>query len=261
MSIVANPTVGDLLRAWRGRRRFSQLDLAYEAEVSARHLSFVETGRASPSREFLMKLAGPLDLPLREQNRLLLASGFAPVHSERDISGPDMAAARGAIEIVLRGHEPFPALALDRHWNLIEANQSAQALLHEIDTSLLSPSINVLRASLHPKGLAPFILNLPEWRHHLLERLRNDICRSADPVLASLYEELRQLPAPGEPGEYVFNETIAVPLRIRHPKKGVELSFISTTTVFGSAVDVTLAELTLECFYPLDDSTREALRV
>lgn len=261
MSINQHATVGDLLREWRGRRRFSQLDLASEAEVSTRHLSFVESGRSTPSRDLLMKLAEPLDLPLRERNRLLLAGGYAPVHGERDISEPDMASARLAVEMVLRGHEPFPALAVDRHWNLVEANNSAQALLEGIDPGLLSPPINVLRASLHPKGLAPHILNLPEWRHHLLSRLRSDADRSADPVLSTLHEELRGLPAPVGAGGHGSIAIVAVPLRLRHPKTKAVLSFISTTTVFGNAVDVTLAELTLECFYPADDATREALKV
>ncbi|MDF2797470.1 MAG: family transcriptional regulator [Devosia sp.] len=261
MSVKQSATVGDLLREWRGRRRFSQLDLASEAEVSTRHLSFVERGRSTPSRDFLMKLAEPLDLPLRERNRLLLAGGYAPMHTELDISAPDMAMARLAVETVLRGHEPFPALAVDRHWNLVEANNGAQALLEGIDPGLLSPPINVLRASLHPKGLTPHILNLPEWRHHVLSRLRSDAGRSADPDLASLHEELRRLPTPAGSGSCGSDPTIAVPLRLRHPKTKTVLSFISTTTVFGSAVDVTLAELTLECFYPADETTREALQV
>ena len=261
MSVNQSATVGDLLREWRGRRRFSQLDLASEAQVSTRHLSFVESGRSTPSRDFLMKLAEPLDLPLRERNRLLLAGGYAPMHGERDISAPDMAMARLAVETVLRGHEPFPALAVDRHWNLVEANDSAQALLEGIDPGLLSPPTNVLRASLHPKGLAPHILNLPEWRHHLLSRLRSDADRSADPFLASLYEELGRGSSPVGSGAYGSCATIAVPLRLRHPKTKAALSFISTTTVFGSAMDVSLAELTLECFYPADEATREALKV
>jgi transcriptional regulator with XRE-family HTH domain len=252
-------TVGDFLRDWRARRRLSQLDLAGEADVSTRHLSFVESGRATPSRELLLRLAEPLALPLRERNQLLLAGGYAPLHSERGIDEPDMEAARIAVEAVLHGHGPFPALAVDRHWNLITANGAAQALLEGINPALLAPPINVLRASLHPNGLASRIVNLGEWRHHLLNRLRGDADRCADPVLSALHEELRALPAPASQRPSSSAHSIAVPLMIRNPANDAVLSFISTTTVFGSAVDVTLAELTLECFYPTDEETRRAL--
>ncbi|MDH7788616.1 transcriptional regulator with XRE-family HTH domain [Ochrobactrum sp. 19YEA23] len=254
-----NPTVGDFLRDWRARRRLSQLDLAGEAEVSTRHLSFVESGRAAPSRELLLRLAEPLALPMRERNRLLLAAGYAPMHGERAIDAPDMAAAKTAIETILRGHSPFPALAVDRQWNLVICNDAAQALLDGIDPALLAPPVNVLRASLHPNGLASRIVNLAEWRHHLLARLRDDVDRSADPALLALNEELRALPAPASPRPYGSPQKIAVPLQIRNPANGDVLSFISTTTVFGTAVDVTLAELTLECFYPADEETRRVL--
>ena len=252
-------TVGDLLRDWRSRRRLSQLDLAGEAEVSTRHLSFVESGRAAPSRELLLRLAEPLALPPRERNQLLLAGGYAPLHGERSLDAADMAAARSAVEAVLRGHAPFPALAVDRHWNLVLANDGAAALLAGVAPALLAPPMNVLRASLHPDGLAPHIVNLAEWRHHLLARLRDDADRSADPTLIALHEELRALPAPANARPPGPTARIAVPLIIRDPARGTVLSFLSTTTVFGSAIDVTLAELTLECFYPADDATRQAL--
>lgn len=252
-------TVGDFLRDWRGRRHLSQLDLAGEADVSTRHLSFVESGRATPSRELLLRLAEPLALPLRERNQLLLAGGYAPLHGERAMDEPDMTAARLAVEAVLRGHGPFPALAVDRHWNLITANSAAQALLEGVDPALLAPPVNVLRASLHPDGLATRIVNLAEWRHHVLTRLRSDADRCADPVLSALHEELRALPAAASQRPPSSAQSIAVPLMIRDPANGTVLSFISTTTVFGSAVDVTLAELTLECFYPADEETRKAL--
>lgn len=252
--------VGTILRDWRARRRMSQLDLSNETEVSTRHLSFVESGRAAPSRELLLRLAEPLALSLRERNRLLLAGGYSPMHPERSIDAPDMAAARQAVDAVLRGHAPFPALAVDRHWNLLLANDAAGALLAGIAPALLVPPVNVMRASLHPDGLATRIVNLAEWRHHVLTRLRDDADRSADPVLIALHEELRTLPAPASRRPPGPPARIAVPLVLRQPGSGTVLSFLSTTTVFGNAIDVTLAELTLECFYPADEATRQALR-
>lgn len=252
-------TVGDVLRDWRARRRLSQLDLAGEADVSTRHLSFVESGRAAPSRDLLLRLAEPLAMPLREQNRLLLAAGYAPVHGERALDAPDMAAALAAVEAVLRAHAPFPALAVDRHWNLVRANDAATAMLVGIEPILLEPPVNVLRATLHPKGLAPRIANLAEWRHHLLARLRMDIAHSADPALEALHAELRSYPSPVSRHPPAPAARIAVPLTIHSEAHGRVLSFLSTTTVFGTATDVTLAELTLECFYPADDDTRLAL--
>ncbi|MEV4935106.1 helix-turn-helix transcriptional regulator [Sphingobium sp. LMA1-1-1.1] len=253
-------SVGDILRDWRGRRRLSQFDLAGEAEVSTRHLSFVESGRAAPSRDLLLRLAGPLALPLRERNRLLLAGGYAPIYSERSIDEPDMAAARQAVDAVLRGHMPYPALAVDRHWNLVLANEAAGALLADVAPALHEAPVNVLRASLHPRGLAARIVNLPEWRHHVLTRLRDEADRAGDPVLAALHDELRALRAPASRHPPGPGGRIAVPLVLRGSSDGQNLSFISTTTVFGSATDITLAELTLECFYPADDQTRLALR-
>lgn len=251
--------VGDILRDWRGRRQLSQLDLAGEAQVSTRHLSFVESGRAAPSRDLLLRLAEPLALPLRERNRLLLAGGYAPIYSERSIDEPDMAVARQAVDAVLRGHMPYPALAVDRHWNLVLANEAAGSLLTDVAPTLLDPPVNVLRASLHPGGLAPRIVNLPEWRHHVLTRLRDEAERAGDPVLAALHVELRTLSAPASRHPPGPGGRIAVPLILRGAESNQNLSFISTTTVFGSATDVTLAELTLECFYPADNATRLAL--
>lgn len=258
--MAANPnTMGDLLRDWRARRRLSQLELASEAEVSTRHLSFIESGRASPSRGMLLRLAEPLAIPLRERNRLLLAGGYAPLHGERALDQPDMAAAKAAVAAVLAGHEPFPALAVDRHWTLVAANEALTLLLAGVAPHLLAPPINVLRLSLAPDGLAPRIVNLAESRHHLLTRLRADIDRSGDAVLAGLHEELQALPfAAGRTPPSTVN-AVAVPLVLCDRASGATLSFLSTTTVFGTATDVTLAELTLECFYPADDATRAAL--
>lgn len=252
-------SVGALLRTWRARRRFSQLDLACEADVSTRHLSFVETGRAQPSREMLLRLAERLDMPLRERNRLLLAGGYAPVHSERSLDSAAMTAARQAVEAVLSSHDPFPALAVDRHWRLMAANAAVGRLMAGVAPRLLEPPVNVLRLSLDPQGLAPRILNLPEWRHHLLGRLRVEADRSGDQALVALHDELSALPCPVSRTPPGLPSLVAVPLVIADPTTGEALRLLSTTTVFGTATDVTLAELTLECFYPADAATRATL--
>jgi transcriptional regulator with XRE-family HTH domain len=256
--------VGDLLREWRQRRRLSQLDLALEAEISTKHLSFVESGRAQPSREMVLHLAERLEVPLRERNVLLVAAGFAPVFRERRLSDPALASARAAVDLVLKGHEPYPALAVDRHWTMVAANAAVAPLLAGADPALLAPPVNVLRLSLHPKGLSSRIANLSEWRAHLLERLRRQIDVSADPVLAKLLEELRGYPVPPEArgrkppssaGEFA---DVAVPFR--YVTEAGVLSFFSTTTVFGTPVDITLSELALEAFFPADAATAEVLR-
>ena len=252
-------TVGAVLRNWRQKRRFSQLDLACEAEVSTRHLSFVESGRSSPTREMLLRLAEPLRMPLRERNRLLLAAGYAPVHPERPLQAPALSAARDAVTAVLRGHEPFPALAVDRHWNMLEANAGIPPLLVGVSARLLDPPVNVLRLSLHPEGLAPRILNLPEWRGHLLRRLRAEAEASGDPVLVELLTEMSAYGARSACARPLADNSVFVPLILRDPGSGRQMSLISTTMVFGTAVDVTLAELTLECFFPMDAATRETL--
>lgn len=252
-------SVGEVLRDWRQRRRFSQLDLACEAEISTRHLSFVESGRAAPTREMLLRLAEPLRMPLRERNRLLLAGGYAPVHSEGGLDSPDMAAAKAAVEAVLSAHAPFPALAVDRYWTLVAANDALFPLLAGVAPHLLAPPVNVLRLSLAPDGLAPAILNLAEWRHHLLTRLRHEADAAGDDNLYELHDELKAFPTPAARQAPAAPSPVAVPLRLRHPATGAQLSMLSTTTVFGTATDVTLAELTLECFYPTDEATRAAL--
>jgi transcriptional regulator with XRE-family HTH domain len=183
------PSAGEHLRAWRMKRRMSQLDLACEADISTRHLSFMETGRAQPSREMILHLADRLTIPLRERNVLLVAAGYAPVFAERPLDAPELKAAQAAVDLMLRGHEPFPALAIDRHWTLASANNAVAALLAGVDASLLRPPVNVLRVSLHPNGLAPRIANLGEWRSHLLSRLRSQIDVTTDPVLIDLIDE------------------------------------------------------------------------
>lgn len=257
--------VGELLRHWRQRRRLSQLDLACEAEISTRHLSFLETGRSRPSREMLLRLAEWLDVPLRERNAMLLAAGFAPVFNERPLADPSMEAARRTIQRILDGHEPYPALAVDRHWTLVMANAVVPRFLAGVEeVALLQPPVNVLRVSLHPKGIAPRIINLGEWRSHLLARLHRQIEVSGDAVLAELLDELRAYPLAGDgaakstPAADHDFAGIAVPLQLRTPDG--TLSLISTTTIFGTPVDLTLAELALETFFPADEASAEALR-
>ncbi|KYF72398.1 helix-turn-helix domain-containing protein [Sorangium cellulosum] len=263
--MTSHPPVGGLLREWRQRRRMTQLDLACEADISTRHLSFLETGRAQPSREMVLHLAERLDVPLRDRNQLLVAAGYAPLYPERSLDDPALTAARKAIDLVLAGHAPYPALAIDRHWTLVAANTAVAPLLVGAAPPLLRPPINVLRLSLHPDGLAPRIENAPEWRAHLLARLRRQIEVSADPVLVKLLKELSGYPSPApggarrpEPAREPSAAVIAVPLRLRAEDR--TLSFLSTTMVFGTPVDVTLSELAVESFFPADQATAEALR-
>jgi transcriptional regulator with XRE-family HTH domain len=251
--------VGELLRQWRARRRLSQLELANQAEISTRHLSFVETGRSAPSRDMILHLAEQLEVPLRERNHLLLAAGFAPVYAETAWDAPHLSVVRAAVRQVLTGHEPYPAVVVDRAWNLVDANASVTLLTNEVAPELLTPPANVLRVSLHPDGMAGRIVNLGEWRAHLLGRLRRQVALSGDAQLAQLYDELRgypsdqpepkvELPGPGE---------VAVPLRIRH--HGRELAFLSTVATFGTPLDVTVAELAIESFFPADPDTAAVL--
>ncbi|MDP3868718.1 helix-turn-helix domain-containing protein [Phenylobacterium sp.] len=254
--------VGDHLRDWRQRRRMSQLDLAVEAEISTRHLSFVETGRAQPSRDMLLRLADQLEIPLRERNVILVAAGFAPVFPQRSLDDPGLAAARRAVDLILTGHEPFPAMAVDRQWNLVSANRMVGPLLQGIDADLLTPPLNVIRLSLHPRGLARRTANLHEWRAHILERLRREVELTADAGLAALLTEVRAYPIPGgraprKPSDEFAG--VAIPFQLNTEDGGV-LSFLSATTVFGTPVDVTLSELTLETFFPADAATARALR-
>ena len=256
---TASKSFGDHLRDWRQRRRVSQLALATDAEISARHLSFVETGRSQPSRDMVLHLADQLEVPLRERNVLLVSAGYAPLFPERTLEDPALNAARQAIDLLLTAHEPFPALAIDRHWNLVASNAAVGRLLTGIDPSLLKPPVNVLRLSLHPQGLAPRIVNLAEWRAHLLERLRRQIDVSGDTVLSELAKELRSYPGGIPPrATTTLQASVIVPLRLRTDDG--ELSFLSTTTVFGTPVDVTLSEIALETFFPADQETAVLLR-
>ncbi|GLW06558.1 transcriptional regulator [Microtetraspora sp. NBRC 13810] len=254
-------SVGDLLRDWRRRRRVSQLDLAIEADVSARHISFLETGRARPSRDMVMRLSEHLDVPLRHRNRLLVAAGFAPLYRERSVEAPEMAAVRLAMDKILAGHEPYPALVVDRAWNVVTANAAAAMLLEDIPAHVVGETVNILRVSLHPDGVAAHLVNLPEVRAHLLASLRRQAEASGDGVLTELHDELSAYRYPGvdvdnarPPGA----PDILVPLRIR--RNGTVLSMFTTIATFGNAVDVTVSELAIEMFWPSDEATAAALR-
>jgi transcriptional regulator with XRE-family HTH domain len=255
--------IGDQLRAWRLRRRLSQLDLAGEAEVSTRHLSFVETGRSTPSREMVLRLAEHLDVPLRDRNLLLVSAGYAPVYAETGMEEPRMDSVRAALRQVLTGHEPYPAVVVDRYWNLIDSNAAAGIFLDGAPPHLLVPPVNVLRISMHPDGMARHIVNLGEWRAHMLGRLRRHVALTADAALVDLHREMRDYPCDDVASEVDVPASgeVFVPLRLRLAEHGgVELSFFSTIATFGTPVDITLAELAIESFYPADERTARFLR-
>jgi transcriptional regulator with XRE-family HTH domain len=255
-------SVGTLVKIWREQRHLSQLDLASQAEISQRHLSFIESGRSTPSREMVLTITEHLQVPLRERNAFLLAAGYAPVFRDRPLDDPALVRARAAIDLILKAHEPFPALAVDRHWTMAAANAAVAPFLAGIDAELLKPPVNVIRLSLHPRGLAPLIVNLAEWRAHLIERLKRQYRVTCDPVINRLLEEIAGYESGGRrPGErlpQINADDIAIPIRLRSP--GGILSFFTTITVFGTAVDITLSELSLEAFYPADEATAAALR-
>ncbi|WP_441242857.1 helix-turn-helix domain-containing protein [Tardiphaga sp. 768_D3_N2_1] len=249
--------IGHHLREWRQRRRLSQLDLAGDAEISTRHLSFLETGRAAPSREMVLRLAERLDVPLRERNVLLVAAGFAPAFPQRALDDPALTSARQAIDLVLKAHEPHPALAIDRHWNLVTANRMVMPLLSGIPPELLAPPLNVLRLSFHPQGLASRTVNLGEWCAHLLERLHRQCEATVDPELLKLYQELKTYPVPARSAP-IAADSVVVPFRM---KLGDDvLSFMSTTMTFGTPLDITLSEIAIETFFPTDEITANRLR-
>ena len=246
---------GDLIREWRQRRRLSQLDLAIAANVSSRHLSFVETGRSRPTSEMILHLAEHLDVPLRDRNALLLAGGFAPAYPERGLAEPELHAVKNALKRVLDGHEPYPAAVVNRWWELVDANAGIALFTGDVSPELLEPPVNVLRLSLHPDGMAPRIANLPEWRAHLLARLHRQAEATGDQRLVALHEELAAYPGgrAGTPGP----ADVVVPLRYRTAQ--TELSFLSITAVIGTPMDVTVEELAIESFYPADAQTAKAL--
>lgn len=258
---VQQRPVGDLLREWRERRRRSQLDLALDTEISTRHLSFVETGRSKPSRELVLHLAEHLDVPLRERNALLLAAGYAPAYPERSLEDEAMAPVRDAVDQILTGHEPFPAIVVDQRWDLVAANTPAMAAMTAgVDPALLAAPVNTLRLCVHPDGLAPRIVNFAQYSGHLLTRLARQALFTQDAGLHELLEELRGYPGVPAPSPHLEpDELVFVPLRLRDPS-GVELSFFSTLATFGTALDVTLSELMIEAFFPADKATEAALR-
>jgi transcriptional regulator with XRE-family HTH domain len=254
---------GELLREWRQRRRLTQIELAARAEISTRHLSFVETGRAQPSRGMLLCLAEKLEIPLRERNTLLLSAGYAPIFPQRSLTDPELQLVQNAIDVVLTGHEPYPAIAVDRHWTLVGSNSAVAPLLAGIDPALLAPPVNVLRFTLHPRGLAPRMANYSQWRLHMFDKLRRHIDVSHDPFLIELLRELREYPQPQGVGAVSSSTerngpTFVLPFQLASDE-GI-LSFFSTTTTFGTPLDVSLSEISLECFYPADRTTIEALR-
>jgi transcriptional regulator with XRE-family HTH domain len=261
-----SPTIGSLLRTWRQRRRLSQMELANTAAVSARHLSFVETGRSKPSPELVMHLAEQLDVPLRDRNALLLAAGYAPRFAQTPLDAAAMAPVRAALDALVAGHQPFPAIVVDRLHDLVTANDAALGLLTQgVRDDLLAPPVNALRVSLHPAGLPPRVVNFAVWAGHLVESLRREVELTADPVLADLYDEVTAYPGvspsgtDGPAGDDVAGR-LFVPLVLRGPD-GRELSFFSTIATFGTARDITVEELSIESFFPADRATAAALGV
>ena len=255
------PAVGQLLRDWRTRRRLSQLDLASAAGISSRHLSFVETGRSRPSREMVLHLADQLDVPLRDRNALLIAGGFAPTFHATDFHAPEMQPVREAVDRLLTAHEPYPAILVDRQWTLMAANNAAMVLVDGVAPELLDAPLNVLRATLHPNGLSSRIQNLDEWFDHILGNLRRQVAVTGDDGLRALAEELMGyandlgvvVPPPHE-----GSRAIAIPMRLRTDVG--ELAFITMLATFGTALDITLTELTIETFLPADAATAAALQ-
>ncbi len=254
--------VGPLLRRWRDQRRLSQMELALEADVSTRHLSFVETGRSKPSRDMVVKLAEHLDVPLRERNELLLAAGYAPAYPETSLEDAEMGQVREVVSRLLAAHEPYPAVAVDRRWELVDGNAGVPLITAGAAAHLLEPPINALRLSLHPEGMAPRIANLAEWRGHVLGRLRREVGVTQDPQLRSLLVELEAYPGDDPDGGTSATQPgpgeIVVPLRLRH--ESGELAFMSTVTTFGTPLDITLSELSIEAFFPADAHTAAVLR-
>lgn len=250
--------LGEQLREWRTRRRMSQMDLALDIEISTRHLSFIETGRSKPSAAMLQRIADCLEVPHRARNALLLAAGYAPNYQERALDSPEMAGMRTIVEHVLKGHEPYPALAVDRHWNMIAANDAIAILVEQVSPELLAPPVNVLRLALHPDGLAPQIVNYAMWRAHILHRLDLQIEASADAGLMALRDEIAGYPGPANDIGHGVVSSIAVPLLL--DTIAGRISFVSTVTIFGTPVDITLSELAIEAFFPADAESAALLQ-
>jgi transcriptional regulator with XRE-family HTH domain len=261
-TVSSQPSIGPLLREWRDRRRLTQLELALDAGISTRHLSFVETGRSRPGREMLLRILEQLEVPFREQNRLLLASGHAPAFPERSLEDPELLPVREALDQILAGHEPYPAVVVDRAWNFVAANSAMRALTEEvaIDPALLEPPVNIMRLGFHPRGLAPLIVNLGQWRAHFCERLERQLAVTGDPDLAALLEEVAGYPIPGDepdPAPDPEAREMLGPVRFRAP--GGELSFFGMFATFDTPFEVTTSELAMELLFPADQATAEAL--
>ncbi|MEU9502345.1 helix-turn-helix transcriptional regulator [Streptomyces sp. NPDC048196] len=268
MTTVAAPAppetstgVGALLREWRDRRRISQLELALRADSSARHISFIETGRSRPSQEMVLRLAEHLDVPVRERNALLIAAGYAPTFPETPLDDPAMDALRSGLERLLTGYEPFPALVVDGLYTVQAANRGITMLLSDVDPALLAPPLNAMRITLHPEGLAPRIRNFLEWREHLLGQMERQLALMRSAPLRALYEEVSGYPLPPggrERASFGDHAPFALPMMIEHD--GRVLSFISTIATFNTPMDVTVSELAVETFLPADPETVTYLR-
>ncbi|MGW2678462.1 helix-turn-helix domain-containing protein [Streptomyces sp. NPDC001436] len=255
------PSVGPLLRDWRLRRGISQLELAGRADSSSRHISFIETGRSRPSEEMVLRLADHLDVPVRERNALLLAAGYAPRYAHTPLDDPSMGTLREGLERLLTGYEPYPALVVDGTYTVVAANRGIAMLLEGVAEHLLEPPLNAMRLTLHPEGLAPRILNLPQWRGHLLDQMQRQIALARSAPLRALYEEVAAYPVARRPGDAEPQEPVAffaLPLRIEH--EGQALSFVSSISTFNTPMDVTAAELAIETFLPADPATVKYLR-
>jgi transcriptional regulator with XRE-family HTH domain len=262
-TVSSQPSIGPLLREWRERRRLTQLELALDAGISTRHLSFVETGRSKPGREMLLRILEQLEIPFREQNRLLLASGHAPAFPARSLEDPELLPVRAALDQILTGHEPYPAVVVDRAWNLIAANSAMRGLTEEvaIDPALLEPPVNVLRLGFNPRGVAPVIVNLGQWRAHFCQRLERQVAVTGDPDLAALLEEIAGYPIPAaepDPAPDPEASQMLGPVRFRTPRGG-ELSFFGMFATFDTPFEVTTSELAMELLFPADRATAEAL--
>lgn len=257
-SLDVQPSVGTLVRQWRQRRRATQMALALDAGLSARHLSFIETGRSRPSPEVLIALAEQLDVPLRERNIMLMAAGHAPRYAQRSLQAPDMRPVHEALTRLLEAHHPYPGLVLDRHWNVVLSNRAAMTLAGLLPESLRTPSLNIYRASLHPEGLARYTRNLEDWSAHLLVHLRRSVESSGDPDLVALEAEVLTYPGMREASRRAPNgQGFLVPCLLDLPM--ARLSLFATLTSFGTPQDVTLQELCVELFYPVDDSSQQVL--
>lgn len=255
MASTSTTSVSELLRAWRTRRQLSQLQLATRANVSTRHLSYLETGRSKPTRNMLERLARHLEVPLRERNQLMLAAGLAPAYPERGLNAPELLAVSSALQSNMDAHMPFPALLLDHRWDVVDRNPATDFLLRGCAAHLIAPPINALRLTLHPDGLAPRIINLGQWRTHLLSQVQSRSERDGDPRLHDLAAELASYPG-DDVGHPVLTDVV-IPLELK--VGDAKLRFFSVSATVESAIDITIDELRVEAFYPADDPTRDAI--